>query len=76
MNSLPYSNTYNPVWKNHSNISWWGDNNDQFQHQGNQYQGYQGNEQQGFTTQFIPSQGFQQQGHILSSISSLENMMK
>ena len=57
-------------------MSWEGNNNDQFQYQGNQYQGYQGKEQQGFASHVIPSQGFQQQGQILSSISSLENMMK
>ena len=44
MNNSPYSNTYFPNWKNHSNVSWGSNNNDRFYHQGNQYQGYQGNE--------------------------------
>ncbi|RVX18356.1 Retrovirus-related Pol polyprotein from transposon 17.6 [Vitis vinifera] len=28
----PYSNTYNPGWRNHPNLSWRGGNNGQFQH--------------------------------------------
>ena len=45
MNNSPYSNTYFPNWKNHSNVSWGSNNNDKFQYQGNQYQCYQSNEQ-------------------------------
>ncbi|RVW14771.1 hypothetical protein CK203_091036 [Vitis vinifera] len=37
----PYSNTYNPGWRNHPNLSWKGGNNGQFQQQGNQFQGNQ-----------------------------------
>ena len=28
MNNSPYFNTYNLGWKNHSNMSWGGNNND------------------------------------------------
>lgn len=57
-------------------MSWEGNNNDQLQQQGNWYQYDQGNGKQVFAPQGIPSQGFQQQGQILSSISNLENMRK
>ena len=57
-------------------MSWKGNNNDQLQQQGNWYQYDQGNGKQVFSPQGIPSQGFQQQGQILSSISNLENMRK
>ncbi|RVW34153.1 Retrovirus-related Pol polyprotein from transposon 17.6 [Vitis vinifera] len=39
----PYSNTYNPGWRNHPNLSWRGGNNGQFQQQGNRFQGNQTN---------------------------------
>ncbi|RVW34657.1 Retrovirus-related Pol polyprotein from transposon 17.6 [Vitis vinifera] len=47
----PYSNTYNPGWRNHPNLSWRGGNNGQFQQQGNRFQGNQTNGQQGFQPQ-------------------------
>ncbi|RVX13595.1 hypothetical protein CK203_010150 [Vitis vinifera] len=46
----PYSNTYNPGWRNHPNLSWRGGNNGQFQQQGNRFQGNQTNGQQRFST--------------------------
>ncbi|RVW50179.1 Retrovirus-related Pol polyprotein from transposon opus [Vitis vinifera] len=49
----PYSNTYNPGWRNHPNLSWRGGNNGQFQQQGNRFQGNQTNGQQGFQPQDI-----------------------
>ncbi|RVW94437.1 Retrovirus-related Pol polyprotein from transposon 17.6 [Vitis vinifera] len=72
----PYSNTYNPGWRNHPNLSWRGGNNGQFQQQGNQFQGNQTNGQQGFQPQGMPSQNFQQQHQASSSNSSLEDMMR
>ncbi|RVW51436.1 hypothetical protein CK203_097189 [Vitis vinifera] len=72
----PYSNTYNPGWRNHPNLSWMGGNNGQFQQQGNQFQGNQTNGQQGFQPQGMPSQNFQQQHQTSSSNSSLEDMMR
>ena len=51
----PYSNTYNPGWRNHPNLSWRGGNNGQFQQQGNRFQGNQTNGQQGFQPQGMPS---------------------
>ncbi|RVW89451.1 Retrovirus-related Pol polyprotein from transposon 17.6 [Vitis vinifera] len=72
----PYSNTYNPSWRNHPNLSWRGGNNGQFQQQGNRFQGNQTNGQQGFQPQGMPSQNFQQQHQTLSSNSSLEDMMR
>ncbi|RVW46414.1 Retrovirus-related Pol polyprotein from transposon 297 [Vitis vinifera] len=49
----PHSNTYNPGWRNHPNLSWREGNNGQFQQQGNQFQGNQTNGQQGFQPQVI-----------------------
>ena len=72
----PYSNTYNPGWRNHPNLSWRGGNNGQFQQQGNRFQGNQTNGQQGFQPQGMPSQNFQQQHQTSSSNSSLEDMMR
>ncbi|RVW60604.1 Retrovirus-related Pol polyprotein from transposon 17.6 [Vitis vinifera] len=72
----PYSNTYNPGWRNHPNLSWRGGNNGQFQQQGNRFQGNQTNGQQGFQPQGMPSQNFQQQHQASSSNSSLEDMMR
>ena len=72
----PYSNTYNPSWRNHPNLSWRGGNNGQFQQQGNRFQGNQTNGQQGFQPQGMPSQNFQQQHQASSSNSSLEDMMR
>ncbi|KAL6343210.1 hypothetical protein AAG906_021008 [Vitis piasezkii] len=59
----PYSNTYNPSWRNHPNLSWRGGNNGQFQQQGNRFLG-------------MPSQNFQQQHQTSSSNSSTEDMMR
>ncbi|XP_034681081.1 uncharacterized protein LOC117911023 [Vitis riparia] len=72
----PYSNTYNPGWRNHPNLSWRGANNGQFQQQGNRFQGNQTNGQQGFQPQGMSSQNFQQQHQTSSSNSSLEDMMR
>ncbi|XP_034690593.1 uncharacterized protein LOC117918190 [Vitis riparia] len=72
----PYSNTYNPGWRNHQNLSWMGGNNGQFQQQGNRFQGNQTSGQQGFQPQGMPSQNFQQQHQTSSSNSSLEDMMR
>ncbi|RVW81639.1 Retrovirus-related Pol polyprotein from transposon 17.6 [Vitis vinifera] len=74
--NFPYSNTYNPGWRNHPNLSWRGGNNGQFQQQGNRFQGNQTNGQQGFQPQGMPSQNFQQQHQTSSSNSSLEDMMR
>ncbi|KAI3819085.1 hypothetical protein L1987_12908 [Smallanthus sonchifolius] len=80
----PYSNTYNPGWRNHSNFSWKSGNNGQqppgftqrppFQHQSHQSQGQ--------SSQFRPQQGqFQGQGSSSGSPpapegkSSLEDMV-
>ncbi|KAM6551726.1 hypothetical protein CsatB_001534 [Cannabis sativa] len=68
-NNNPYSNSYNPSWKNHPNFSWGG--------QGASSSGAQGQGKQsfppGFSQQPRPQQPHQPQG---SQTSSLESLMR
>ena len=42
-NNSPFSNTHNPGWRNHPNLSCRRGNSGQLQQQGNQFQGNQSN---------------------------------